>query len=277
MKMIGYLLLLITCTSCLSLEAVQQYAAEATEGTEQFNNVDLTFQALCQRKRQLRDLRQSRVLRTYRDSCELHQQADSAIIKMQRATQEYLTALYAISSGERVYYSLSPLKDALTGSQLFEIEVSTADAYQQLLELLVTASTETYRRRQVQRLVTQAHAPLTTLLEQLAFVVDEAFREAIQQQKSMLYLNTRELADSAQTFMERQTVLQRYIDEAAYYEQQLQLLDTYVAVLKTIQEGHQQLYDQRARLHRRETVAGLAFYLNELRALQRSFEKDLPE
>ena len=270
-------MLLITCTSCLSLEAVQQYAAEATEGTEQFNNVDLTFQALCQRKRQLRDLRQSRVLRTYRDSCELHQQADSAIIKMQRATQEYLTALYAISSGERVYYSLSPLKDALTGSQLFEIEVSTADAYQQLLELLVTASTETYRRRQVQRLVTQAHAPLTTLLEQLAFVVDEAFREAIQQQKSMLYLNTRELADSAQTFMERQTVLQRYIDEAAYYEQQLQLLDTYVAVLKTIQEGHQQLYDQRARLHRRETVAGLAFYLNELRALQRSFEKDLPE
>ena len=269
--------MLSACSSCLSLEAVQQYASESAEGTERFSEIDLTFQALCQRKRQWRDLRQSRVLRTYQDSCLLQQQADSALMKMQRAVQEYLMALYAVSSGERVYYSLNPVKEALTGSGLIQVEEKTINAYQNLLELLATASTEAYRRRQVQQLVDQAHPPLTALIDQLTFVVDEAFREAIGQQQEMLYLNTLELADSARTFVERQSLLQQYIEEVRYYEQQLQLLDTYATILATVKDGHQALYDRRRKLHRQETVTTMVFYLAELRRLQTAFEKKVEE
>ena len=277
MKALSYCLLLVVCSSCLSLEAVQQYAAASTEATDTFSGIQLTFQDLCQRKRQLRDLRQSRVLRTYQDSCAMHQQADSTVIKIQGAIQDYLTALHTISSGERVRYSLAPLQEALTGSGLVSLQAPSADAYRNLLELVTTASTEAYRRRQVERLVTQAHPPLTALLDQLTKVLDESWREAIRQQKAMMYLHTRELADSAQTFMERQEVLRRYIDEARYYEQQEQLLDTHVAVLQVIQEGHQQLYERRDQLHRRETVAGLAFYVGELRSLQRTLDQKSTE
>ena len=277
MNALLYLLLATLFSSCLSLEAVQQYAVESAESTEQFTEIDLTFQALCQRKRQLRDLRQSRVLRTYQDSCRLHQQADSAVIEMQNAVQEYLLALYSVSSGERIYYDLSSAKDALTNSGLVDIEANTADAYQNLLELLVTASTEAYRRRQVQQLVSRANTPLVTLINQLTLVVDESFREAIGQQKEMLYLNTRELTDSAQTFIERQQVLEHYLTEAQHYEQQLHLLDTYVAMLGAVKEGHKQLYAQRDRLHRRETVATMAFYLRKLRQLQDSFARETTE
>ena len=272
-----YLLLTILCSSCLSLEAVQQYADQSVESNEQFNQIDLTFQELCQRKRQLRDLRQSRVLRTYQDSCWLHQQADSAMTKIAGVVQDYLVALGTVASGDRVSYDLGSAPEVLVGSGLINIEANTLSAYQGLLELLVTASTEAYRRRQVQQLVSQAQGPLATLIDQLTFIADESLREATEQQQEMLYLHTRELADSAQTFMERQAVLLPYLTEAQYYEQQLALLNTYVATLRVIKEGHRQLYEQRDQLHRRETVTTMAFYLNELHQLQRSFAKKTEE
>ena len=277
MKALLYLLLATLFSSCLRMEAVQQYAAESSESTHQFNEIDLTFRALCQRKRQLRDLRQSRVLRTYQDSCLLHQQADSAIAEIQAAVQEYLVALQAVSSGDRVIYDLSAVKDGLASSGLINIEATTASAYQNLIELLATATTEAYRRRQVQKLVAEANAPLATLIDQLTFVVDESFREAIEQQKEMLYIDTRELTDSAQTFVERQRVLQQYVAESHYYEQQLLLLDTYAIILNTIKQGHQELYEHRDKLQRQETVRAVAFYASQLRQLQQSFEKKVTE
>lgn len=272
MKII-YLLLVATCSSCLRLEAVQQYATEAQVSTNRFNEIELTFRELCQRKRQIRDLRQGPALRTYQDSCQQHQRADVALQQLQTAVADYLTALSALAGGERITYDLGPVKSALGGSGLISLEENTMGAYQSLLEVLGTAATEAYRRRQLTRLVAEAHLPLLTLLDQLTFVADESFREAIEQQQEMQYLNIRELADSAQTFVERRHLWQEYIEEAAYYEQQQRLLTTYAAMLETIRQGHRQLYDQRNRLNRREAVATLGFYLTELRRLQATFAK----
>ena len=271
MKLITYLSLVLVCSSCLSMKSVQQFATESTESVEQLAGVSLTFQALCQRKRQLRDLRQSQVLRTYQDSCGLQQQADSAVLLMQGALHEYLVSLATVASGERPQYDLSPAKDALLSSGAISLEEETLGAYQSLLELLATATTEGYRRRQVQQLVKQANGPLATLVEQLTLVVNETFREAIGQQKEMLYLTARETADSAQTFVERQRVLKGYIGEADYYEQQLDLLGTYAEILAVIKEGHQQLYEQRDKLHRQETITTMTYYLKELNGLRTAF------
>ena len=277
MKALLYLLVISACSSCLSLEAVQQYATESATGTDALDAIELSFRRLCQTKRQLRDLRQSKLRSTYQDSCLLHQQADSAIRVMQNAVQDYLLVLAAVSADERIYYNFTSTRDALTNSGLVSIEASTADAYQNLLSLLVTASTEAYRRRQVQRLVAQAHQPVTTLINQLTVVVDQSLLQAIQQQRQMLYINTLELADSAQSFVERRSLLKEHNEQVAYYEQQEQLLDNYLAILESINKGHQQLYDQREKLHRQETVATMAYYLQELRKLRSSLDAEETE
>ena len=265
-------IVLIISSSCLRLDAVQQYATESQTAAAQFEEITPTFRALCQQKRQLRDLRQGRAQRTYQDSCTLPLRADSAAQAMQTVLIDYLAALYAVSSGERVTYDLSPVGQAISSNSLISLDENTVTAYQSLLGLLTTAATEAYRRREIKRLVAQAHPPLVTLIDQLRFVTHESLREAIAQQQEMQYLNVRELADSAQTFVERRSLWQEYIEQAERYEHQQQQLDTYAAVLNTIKEGHQQLYDQREQLDRKETISALAYYLRELRQLQSTFQ-----
>ena len=271
MKII-YPILLLVCSSCLRLDAVQQYAAESQAAAAQFKEITPTFRALCQQKRQLRDLSRGRAQRTYQDSCALHLRADSAAQAMQTILVDYLTALQSVSSGGRIAYDLSPVGQAISSNSLISLDENTVTAYQSLLELLTTAATEAYRRREVERLVAQAHPSLVTLIDQLRFVTHESLREAVAQQQEMQYLNVRELADSAQTFVERRSLWQEYIGQAEQYEQQQQQLDTYAALLNTIKEGHQQLYDQRKRLDRKETVSALAYHLRELRQLQTTFQ-----
>ncbi len=266
-----YVVLLSVCAACLRLSAVQQYADESQTGIHRFDEVSLGFRDLCQRKRQVRDLRRGQAQRTYQDSCVLHRQADSALLTMQSAITAYLSTLSAVSSGERRIYDLSPAADALSNSGLVTWEEGTVGAYQNLLELLATAATETYRRQQVEALVADAHEPLTILLDQFSFAVDESLREAIEQQQEMLYLNTLELADSAQTFVERRGLWQEYVAQSDYYARQLELLNTYAALINTIRQGHQHLYNQRERLDRTETIATTAFYLRQLRDLQQAF------
>lgn len=265
--------MLLLLTSCLNLQVVHQFSEEALESTAEFEQIDLTFQQLCEKKMMMEAVQTGAIKRNYRKGCPLQMLADSAVLKMQHALVDYLNGLYLLTSNQRISYALDPISQALQENTLINLKEEELGAYQKMIELITQASTEAYRKRKTTQYVTQAREPLNTMIDKLVFIMHESLREAAEQQREMLYLQTKELADSAHSFLEKRNLIHAYASELDYYEQQLQLLDTYVAVLRTIKDGHQELYEKRDHLDKDDALETLMHYTGEIRQLQSKFEK----
>lgn len=260
-------------TSCLNLQNVHQFSEEALESAATFQQVELTFQQLCKKKHLMEAIRHSAVQRSYEGNCKVHFAADSAILKMQQVVTDYLNGLFLLTANKRITYALDPLAEAIQANALINVQEEETAAYQKMLELLMQASTEAYRKKKAAAYISQAQESLTVLLDQLIFVLDKPLREAAAQQQEMLYLQTRELADSAQSFLEKRSLILDYAGQLEYYQQQQQLLNTYITMLHRIREGHRQLYEKRDQLNKDDVLETLLYYTGELRQLQSEFKK----
>lgn len=265
--------ILLLLTSCLNLQVVHQFSEEALESTAEFEQINLNFQQLCEKKKVMEAVQAGSIQRNYREGCQLQILADSAVLKMQHAIIDYLHGLYLLTSDQRVSYSLDPVSQALQGHSWLNLQEKELSSYQKIIELVAQASTEGFRKRKTTDYVTQAQEPLNILIDKLIFVMNEPLREGALQQQEMLYLHTRELADSAHSFLEKGNLIQAHAKELDYYGQQLNLMDTYVAILHTVKKGHQQLYEKRHHLDKDDTLEALVHYISEIQQLQSKFEK----
>lgn len=265
--------MLLLLTSCLNLQIVHQFSEEALESTAEFEQIELTFQQLCEKKMMMEAIRAGAIKRNYRQGCQLQILADSAALKMQHAIVDYLKGLYLLTSNRRISYSLDPVAQVLQENALVNLEEEELGAYQKMIELIFQASTEAYRKRKTSDYVAQAQEPLGIIIDKIVFVMNESLREAAEQQREMLYFQTRELADSAHSFLEKRNLILAYASELAYYDQQFQLLDAYITILRTVKEGHQQLYEKRDQLDKDDALEILIHYTGEIRQLHSNFEK----
>ncbi len=259
--------------SCLNLQTVHQFSEEALESTAQLNQLTLSFEQLCQNKHWMQAVRTATLPRSYPPDCTLPATADSALLQMQQVVVDYLNGLSALTSSARTSYSFAPLGQALKQNNLVSIKEEQVNAYQQMAELLTQSAGEARRKKKTATYIAQAHEPLMVLIEQLIFVLKEPLREAARQQQDMLYLQTRELADSAHSFLEKRNLILDYAARSEDYHRQLRLLDTYVALLQNVKEGHRQLYEQRNRLDSDDAIETLSHYTGALYRLQSAFEK----
>ncbi len=267
------MLAVLFLSSCLNLQTVHQFSEEARESTGKFDQLTLSFRQLCQNKAWMQAVRTGTVPRSYPPDCMLPVAADSAMLQMQQVVVDYLDALYRLTGDARASYSFAPVGQALQGNPLVSLKEEQINAYQQMAELVTQFAGEARRKKKTAAYIAQAHEPLSILIDQLTFILDQPLREAARQQQDMLYLQTRELADSTHSFLEKRALIMDYTARSEEYQRQLGLLDTYVALLQNVKEGHRQLYEQRNRLDKDDTIETLSHYTGALYRLQSAFEK----
>ncbi len=259
--------------SCTSLQSVSQFSEQALASTGEFDRSAPTFQHLCEEKNMMEALRMSQVQRNYQGGCDLALKADTVVNKMQQAVNNYLSGLYLLTSNQRLKYSLDPIAEALQTNTQLGVKEEVVSAYQQVLELLLRSSSEAYRRKKTAWYIEQAQAPLAKILDQLIFIMDTSLREAVEQQREMLYLQTKELSEGAASILEKRNLILSYAQQLKEYEHQCQRLDTYVAILHQIKAGHGDLFEKRQHLNKEESLETLVYYTGRLQQLQRDFEK----
>ncbi len=261
-------ILSLVVSGCYSLSHVQHFTTEATEILAQGVHLEPTFYQVCQ-QRQRRDLlQQGKLTPKFREGCDLSLQADSATIQILEALTRYLAGLHQLAASGRSSASLAPLGDALQTLPLAEGQADAVASYQELAQLSLTGLTERSRRKKAREFIEQAEKPLQTLLEAYQFMLNESLVEQIRRQQLTQRGYSRELLDSAHSFIEKKLVIEEYMDQMLEYEAQLQSIRQYVEALSVISEGHTALYQQRAQLQQQAAISSLLFYTNQLRQMQ---------
>ena len=259
---------LIMISGCYSLSHVQQFTTEATETLAQGIDLEPTFYDVCQQRQRIEILQDGTLTSGFREGCQLQQQADSTALKIHIALMDYLVGLHQLASSGRSGPSLAPLGSALQAHPWLEEQGDAVAAYQELAQLSLTGITERSRRKKAREFIAQANEPLQTLLGAYEFAIGDLLVESIKRQQQMSYMYTRELLDSAQSFIERRTLIEEYMDQSIVYDEQQQHLQQFVNVLKTIGAGHEELYQQRSDLQQQEAIESLYYYTSQLQRMQ---------
>ncbi|MEM6844276.1 MAG: hypothetical protein AAF632_18810 [Bacteroidota bacterium] len=258
----------LAVSGCYSLSHVQQFTTEATEILVQGFHLEPTFYQVCQ-QRQRRDLlQQGKLTPKFREGCNVSLQADSATVQILETLTRYLAGLHQLAASGRSGSSLAPLGNALQTLPLAEGQADVVASYQELAQLSLTGLTERSRRKKAQDFIERAEKPLQTLLNAYQFMLNESLAEQIRRQQYTQRGYSRELLDSAHSFIEKKLVIEEYMDQMLEYEAQLQSIQQYVDALNIISEGHTALYQQRTQLHQQEVIGSLLFYTNYLRQMQ---------
>ena len=268
MRIICVLFGMLMLSGCYSLTHVQQFTTEATETLAQGLDLEPTFYQVCQQRQQMQLLQEGTLSRTFREGCQLQQQADSTARQIHIALMDYLVGLHQLSASGQSGPSLAPLGTALQSHPFLEEHADAVSAYQELAQLSLTGITERSRRKKARQFIAEANQPLQTLLSAYEYVIGDLLVESIQRQQQMYYPYTRELLDSAHSFIEKKGLIEEYMDRSIQYDEQQQRLLQFVEVLKTIGEGHEQLYQQRADLQQQAAIEALYHYTSQLQRMQ---------
>lgn len=268
MRLLLILLLTLELTSCYSLTHIQQFTTEANETLARGAQLKPNFYDVCQQRQRIQLIQDSKLTRSFREGCELQQQADSTATQILEALSRYLIGLHQLTASGRSGYSLAPLGDALQAHPWLEEQADVVSAYQQLAQLSLTGLTERSRRKKAEELIAQANPAVQTLLEAYQFVLDDLLIESIQRQQDMHYLYSRELLDSAQSFVEKKLLIEEFMDQQIRYDEQKQHLQRFADALGTIQQGHEELYQQRNSLQQQAAIEALYYYSNQLQQME---------
>jgi hypothetical protein len=262
------LLLASGVAGCYSLTHVQQFTAEANQTLAQGVQLRPTFYEVCQQRQRIQLIQQGKLTRQFQQGCDLQQQADSTTIQILQALTRYLMSLQQLSASGRSDYSLAPLGDALQAHPWLAEQGDVVGAYQQLAQISLTGFTESSRRKKAEQLIAQANPAVQTLLDAYQYVLSNLLVESIERQKDLHYFYSLELADSAQSFLEKKLVIEEFMDQQLHYDEQQQMLKQYAEALGAISQGHQALYDQRGQLQQQEAVEVLFYYTSQLQQSQ---------
>ena len=258
----------ITISGCYSLSHVQQFATEATETLAEGAQLEPTFYQTCQQRQRMLLLQEGKLTRSFQEGCTLQQQADTTLIQIREALTHYLLALHQLVSSGRSGASLAPLGNALQSHPWLAEQGDLVSAYQELAQLSLTGFTEGTRRKKAQELIARANEPVQTLLKAYQFVLNDLLVESVGRQQEMHFMYSRELLDSARSFLEKKQVIEEYMDQILVYESQQQRLQQFAEALQAVGEGHSAVYQQRTNLQQQTAIEALAYYTNQLQRMQ---------
>ncbi len=258
----------LAVSGCYSLAHVQQFTTEATETLAQGAQLKPTFYQTCQQRQRMLLLQEGKLTRSFQDGCELQQQADTTLLQIREALTHYLLALHQLVASGNSSASLAPLGNALQSHPWLAEQGDLVSAYQELAQLSLTGFTERTHRKKAQELIARANGPVQMLLEAYQFVLTDLLVESIDRQQKMSFTYSRELLDSAQSFLEKKQVIEEYMDQVLEYESQQQRLQQFVGALQTVGEGHRAVYQQRKSLQQQTAIDALAHYTSQLQRMQ---------
>jgi len=268
MRILYTLVLSLGVAGCYSLNHVQQFTVEANQMLAQGMKLRPTFYEVCQQRQRIQLVQQGKLTRQFQQGCNLQQQADSTSVQILQALTRYLISLQQLSASGRTEYSLAPLGDALQVHPWLAEQGDVVGAYEQLAQISLTGFTESSRRNKAEQLIAQANPAVQTLLEAYRYVLSDLLVESIERQKDLHYFYSRELADSAHSFIEKKLVIEEFMDQQLLYDEQQQMLKQYAEALGAISEGHQALYEQRGQLQQQEAMEALFYYTSQLQQSQ---------
>ena len=235
--------------SCASLSEVHDYATASVVALNKMDTLDYTFNDYCRRDCELQQMRLGEITPVFNCNCqEAAANADDAIQKIHLTMVAYLTAIAQLSNNKNFSYDASGLAAALQKSTLLQLNDKQVAATKKAGNFIATAATTFYRKKKLKEYMGQADSVFHDLTETFIYLVDNRLRAQLQFEYDARVPNIKQMVDNTSDKGMKQLFVKLYLDEKAYYNRHIALIDAYVTVLKLVQKGYHDLYTHRYNL-----------------------------
>lgn len=251
--------------SCVPLTEVHNYATSSVEALNKVNSIDYTYKNYCQQDCELQQMRIGEIKPTFNCYCvEAALNADDAMHKIHGTIRAYFDAVAQLSNNKGFTYDVSGLNTALQKSPLLQLSDKQVSVSTKAGNFIATAATTFYRKKKLKKYLVEADTIFQQLTETYIYLIDSRLRAQLQFQYNARLPNIKQALDNTSDKGLKQLFVKQYLEQKAYYNKHNSLINTYVALLKSIQKGYHELYIHRYNLKDINTRELLQRYTAEL-------------
>jgi hypothetical protein len=269
------LLIIPLLVGCVNLREVNQYAGTSINSLNRINEVSYSFNAYCQNKCELEQLRIGKIDTAFQCECEnMAARADEAIQKMHFTIVAYLQAVHQLSDNKGFTYNVNGLAKSLQQNPLLGLNEQQAGMIDKAGSFIASAATAYYRQKKLNKYVSEADTVFQQLMSTFIFLVGNRLQNQLKIHYQTRMTNLEQMLFNAKGSKPiEQVVIKSTLDETAYYRKHRSLIQSYVELLKVVKDGHHTLYANRTSLNRDNAKRLLTNYVAEIQDLTATFKK----
>ncbi|GAB3769661.1 hypothetical protein GCM10028818_06080 [Spirosoma horti] len=274
-QLIIYSLVVVSwlAVGCVSNKAIKEFTGTSLDATRRLPVLAADLAESCVRQNQYGAIREGQF-----DPIKLRQdaEAEKACISLKasetnfvvanKVLVQYLQILDKLAGDDVVTYdkSIDKLVANLGDSKLIpKAQVMTLS---KLANLISDASSTGWRRKKLGKAIAQANPDIQTLLTTLSTIIKNDYVQLLQNEQlaaKNFYLST--IKENAKKEPVAVVLLQQqWSKELNALEDRKVAASTYASILTTIAQGHQLLFDNQARLSRKEVKKEILDYTSKL-------------
>ena len=148
-----------------------------------------------------------------------------------------------------------------------------AEAFKKIAGVVTTVAVKRWRQGQLQTLIEQANSPIQQVLESLHHIVSDGFGGDLQTEEAAIQNYYMTLTMESQDPAGKAALAEWKDLRMSQLHERSEAVNTYGKVLDQIAEGHQQLFDQRQNLTKKEVLQQVEQSVKNLRSLVETIKK----
>jgi hypothetical protein len=230
----------LVMTSCVDLTEVTKFAAQSSNAKSSLTALVADFKDTCERRNQFAPSDAAP------QDCSKYPPLASGTLAAQDVLLKYMSALGTLSSDQKVTFDqdLKALPDKLKSSGLDEKQVTAATT---LASKLADAALNGYRREKIAQLVGEENEDVHTLTSALSKIIGTDYKNLLSNESSSMdsFYKSALMKESSTQRLDAILVTNQWRSQQVELTKKLNAAEAYADIMKSIADGHQQLYDQR--------------------------------
>ena len=277
---------LLILSSCVNLKTLNSYSEASQEALKKYDEIGFSFKRVCEKNCEFKINSDEKAIATrlsdnYKPikkesecECENYLKADTAFNKMYFATLQYLEGLNKLSNDDVLTFKYDTLANALNEAEILDVKKEEIDAFNKLVNTTTKFVVDIKRRKDLQEVIESANSSFQTLLDRLQFAINGPLKLSLETEIDLEYnyykaiiFNQKELSLKEKIELENEFIKKRDL-----ILEKIDLISEYSKALEEIKKGHQSIYDNKHKIHKKEIVDFIAGYTTKIKEIKTSFD-----
>ena len=271
-------LLIPLIAGCVNLKIANSYADTSIKAIESYKTTGFSFKSLCLRRCEITRL-SDRIMGNFKpidkplpcDDCKEQVKADEAISKILGGLTTYLESVQKLSD-DGIGIKYDGLADALDKTDLINVDTKEINAYKNLISFASNIIVDSKRKTTLHDNIARANPPFTELTEKVIIIIDKQLVAYLNAQKEIEHDEYEVLVKVSNSMIEKINIEKAYFEKIKDLESINSRLVKYRDILKSVKDGHNELYKSGAKLDNKYLANQLYSYFNTLKKLKIEFD-----
>lgn len=257
--------LLLTLSGCANLQAVREFSSASAASAEYTALVD-DYAASPLRQKEFQPERTHADLDAMAAAREAQKED---LLAIHTLIAEYMDSLGRLAADEIVVFDAEYdlLASTLRDRQM--LGSKEADAYARIAKVLTTAAADGWRRRRLAKIIEETNDDFQIVAGALTTIVAKDFRASLENEKLVLAKHYGGMIAEAKANPPQgagiAALTELMKERLASVDAKIEAVDIYAAILERIAEGHQQLYEGRKSLSKKDLLKEMQREAKDLR------------